>query len=503
MGVIIDITHLKEVEEALRESELRLRFALEAAQMGTFVADMTAGEVSIDALEARLLGLPDETRCVSTELLGKRIAVMDLTESDAKRARLFQDDEPYRHELRLQMQDGSERWLSTHADVRSNRVFGINFDITRRKQAEARLRDSEERLRIATSGAALGVFEWDTETDHASFENERMYEIFGHRRGDGALCLRQFVDNSLHPQDADLFETALTTAHQSADGFHTTVRIRRADGEERWLQIDAALHESTPGRRSRLLGVMADVTERKALEERTKQLSDYLVTIQESERQRIAQELHDSTAQHLVAAGLNLMSLRPPDSSGETAKLWDETEACLQEAMKELRTFSHLMHPPALEYDGLCSTLRQYVDRFGNRSGLEIKIRVNSKLDQLPAHLQRTLLRIIQEALGNVHRHAAASQAIVDLRFIGESIHLLVTDNGSGGDGLETWGPSKSGGGITGMRTRVDQYDGKFQIRMGPSGTTIRVVIPARSGREKGRLERPPSRRASLQRHEA
>jgi PAS domain S-box-containing protein len=485
MGVIIDITHLKETEDALRENELRLRFALEAAQMGTFARDISGEEISIDALEARLLGLPDGTRFVSVDQLRKRISLTDLLASDAKKERLLQHNEPYHHELRLRMQDGSERWLSTHAEVRSNRIFGINFDITQRKQAESQLRDSEERLRIATSGAALGVFEWDTETDYASWENERMYEIFGRARADGPLCKRDFVQTCLHPDDADLFATALTAARQSGNKFHITIRIRRADTEERWLQMDGALHESASGRRSRLIGVMADVTERKALEQRAKQLSEYLVTIQENERQRIAQELHDSTAQHLVAAGLNLMSLRPQNGlTHEATRLWDETESCLQEAMKELRTFSYLMHPPALEYDGLSSTLREYVDRFSNRSGIDVKIRLNPKLDELPSQLQRTLFRIIQEALGNVHRHAAASQAIVDMRFISDRIHLVVTDNGCRGEHADDWSSSKIGRGIAGMTTRVDQYEGKFRIRTGPRGTTVSIVVPTRSIRD-------------------
>src|SRR5262245_29411357 len=271
MGVVIDITHLKEIEDALRESELRLRFALEAAQMGTFVADMTAGEVSIDALEAHLLGLPDETRFVSTELLRKRIPLTDLTESDAKKERLLQQNEPYHHELRLRMQDGSERWLSTHADVRSNRVFGINFDITQRKQAEAQLRASEERLRIATSGAALGVFEWDTDLDNGGCVNERMYEIFGRRRADGPLCKRQFVHTCLHPDDVDLFETALTTARQTSSSFRTTVRTRRAAAVERWPQIDGAMHESTSDRCCRLIGNMAELSQHKSWQQHSKQ----------------------------------------------------------------------------------------------------------------------------------------------------------------------------------------------------------------------------------------
>jgi len=486
MGVIIDITHLKETEDALRESELRLRFALEAAQMGTFVADMTASEASIDALGARLFGLPEETRFISADLLRKRIPLEDLNTSDAKKKRLVEQNEAYHHEFRLQMTDGSERWLSTHADVRSNRIFGLSFDITPRKQADAQLRESEERLRIATSGAALGIFEWDVDSDQARWENERMYEIFGRLHADGALSKKQFVDSYLHPDDAYDFNSALTAACQSRSGFHTTVRIRRGDNTERWLQIDGAIHMSTAGNFSRLVGVMADITERKKLEQRTKELSECLVTIQEDERQRIAQELHDSTAQLLVAAGLNLMGLRPQQGlSSDTVKLWDDTETCLQEAMRELRVFSYLMHPPALESDGLCLTLQQYVDGFSKRSGLAVKARLNTRLDQLPSHLQRTLLRIIQEALSNVHRHAAASQVVVDTRFVADRLHLIVSDNGCKGEGLDQRSAFKPGRGITGMTARVNQYDGQLRIDSGSYGTTIHIVVPVRANRDR------------------
>jgi PAS domain S-box-containing protein len=174
MGVVIDITKLKETEDALRESELRLRFALDAAQMGTFVADTTARTASIDAQQARLFGLPVDTRSVCADELRKRVPLQDLRASDFKKERLTAHGEAYQHEFRFRMMDGSERWLSSRADVRSDRVFGVTFDITQQKQTEAQLRDKEERLRVATRGAALGVFEWNAETNTTVWENGRM-----------------------------------------------------------------------------------------------------------------------------------------------------------------------------------------------------------------------------------------------------------------------------------------------------------------------------------------
>ena len=115
IGTVVDITPLKETEEALRQSELRLRLALEAAQMGTFEADIGATEAIIDGQEALLLGLPEETRTVGADELRVRVALEDLRESDAKKARLQHHNESYLHEFRLRMPDGSERYLVDEA----------------------------------------------------------------------------------------------------------------------------------------------------------------------------------------------------------------------------------------------------------------------------------------------------------------------------------------------------------------------------------------------------
>ena len=216
IGTVIDITHLMESEDALRQSELRLRFALEAAQMGTFEVEIGGTEAIIDAQEAKLLGLPEDTRVVPIDELRTRIPMEDLQASDAKKERLEQHDEGYHHELRLRMPDGSERWLSAYAAVKSGRIFGVNFDITQRKRTEIALQDSEAHLRVAVNGAALGVFERDVIADRTVWMNDRMFEIFGRTRADGSLSKQQFVEDYLHPDDAPAFEAACEPSN--ADG---------------------------------------------------------------------------------------------------------------------------------------------------------------------------------------------------------------------------------------------------------------------------------------------
>jgi PAS domain S-box-containing protein len=482
IGTVVDITHLKETEAALRESELRLRLALDAAQMGTFEADMAASHAVIDAQEAHLLGLPADTRVVSSDELRKRVPLEDLQTSDAKQERLTRHHEAYHHEFRMLMADGTERWLSAYADVRSGRIFGVNFDVTARKRSEAALRESEARLRIAASGAALGVFEWDAAADHAVWENDRMYEIFGRSRAQGPLSKQQFVDEYLHADDVHDFEAAMREAMLTRGTFQAVCRIRRTDRSRRWLQIDGKFAAAAAGEPLRLVGVVADITKRKALERRARSLSERLVTMQEEERRAIAQELHDTTAQHLVAASLTMMRLKPENpSSPEEAGLWSDVEASIAETMKELRTFGYLMHPPALRTRRLCSSLQQYVDGFARRCGLDIKLRANRNIDKLPLGRQRSLFRFMQEALANVYRRASASHVSVDLRCIANRVHLVITDNGLGTTDAaehERRAPLRPGVGERGIKARLAGLDGKPRVTpIKPRGTRLHAVL--------------------------
>jgi signal transduction histidine kinase len=133
------------------------------------------------------------------------------------------------------------------------------------------------------------------------------------------------------------------------------------------------------------------------------------------------------------------------------------------------------MHPLGLDADGLRATVRRYIDGYAERSGLIIKFRSNEHVDGLPLHMQRSLFRIVQEALANVHRHACASHVAVDLRWIAGRLHVLITDNGRGA-GEQGGPPFRSGVGIHGIRARARQFRGDLRIRTGPHGTRIHVV---------------------------
>src|SRR3954447_25757516 len=226
-------------------------------------------------------------------------------------------------------------------------------------------------------------------------------------------------------------------------------------------------------------------------------LSEQLLVLKEDERRRIALELHDSTAQHLVAGKLGLMQIAAlANGNPAIRKVSAEVEASLDKGLRELRIFTYLLHPPNLEREG--ATLREFVDGFCRRTGLAAAVRVSGAVDYLPFDLQRTLLRVVQEALANVQRHAMASRVSLVLRQRAGRVLLRVSDNGKGiADATAGGEPQRFGVGIRGMRARLKQFGGELRIKTKSSGTTLIAVVPLTAqGREvKDLVELAGSRR--------
>ena len=223
-----------------------------------------------------------------------------------------------------------------------------------------------------------------------------------------------------------------------------------------------------------------DVTELVKSKQSVADLHSRLNCLQEDERQRIAIELHDSTAQYLVAAGLNLSGLKHCLVDAKGRAICDEVDGLLDEALKELRTFTYLLHPIGLSNEGLVVTLQRFASGLEKRSSLQIELSLDEDIDQFPFEFQRTVLRIAQEALANAHRHAAATR--VDLKIDmdgGEDLHLSVSDNGRGMP-EHAWDAngSSAGVGIAGMKARVAQFGGAIDFASGPNGTTVIATIP-------------------------
>jgi signal transduction histidine kinase len=218
------------------------------------------------------------------------------------------------------------------------------------------------------------------------------------------------------------------------------------------------------------------------VEQRTaalRQLSSRLLSLQDSERRRIARELHDSLGQYLVALKLNVDMLRQSPDRGE---LWSQSEELMERCIAEVRTLSYLLHPPTMDAVGIASAARWYVEGFGLRSGLKLTLNAPDDPVRLPDAIELALFRVLQEALTNVHRHSGASAADVTIRRVTGQVTLEVRDNGRGleQDILDRFRETGAGTGVglMSMNERARELGGKIVLESTSSGTSVKITIP-------------------------
>jgi len=212
-----------------------------------------------------------------------------------------------------------------------------------------------------------------------------------------------------------------------------------------------------------------------------RQLSSKLIAAQDEERRRIARELHDGLGQELSAAKMLVDGILRPDQTAESKEAAAaESSAVIERSIQQLRSMSHLLHPPLLDEIGLQSALSVYLEGFATRSGIEAAIDVEpANFPRLRLELETAIFRIVQEALTNVFRHAEARKAQLKLCIEGNKILLTVKDDGKGlRDDIVDLRVGSIGIGIAGMRQRVKEYGGDVRLQNTSPGTLVHVIIP-------------------------
>ena len=213
-----------------------------------------------------------------------------------------------------------------------------------------------------------------------------------------------------------------------------------------------------------------------------RKLSARLLQSQDDERRRIARELHDSIGQTLAALSMNLSGVRADiDRLTKTKDTLTDSEGLVLEMSKEVRTISHLLHPPLLDEAGLSSALRWYVDGFAQRSKLTVDLDCPDDFGRLPREVETAAFRVVQECLTNIHRHSGSPEAKIRLRHFDNEVVVEVEDKGKGipADKLDQMASvGIPGVGITGMRERVRQLGGNLGISSSSTGTTIVARLP-------------------------
>ena len=222
-----------------------------------------------------------------------------------------------------------------------------------------------------------------------------------------------------------------------------------------------------------------EVEEKTRAESLLRQLNQRVVRSQDQERRRIARELHDSIGQHLAAITMSVTMLGDrvtPEFRPDVEDILSQINTCI----KDVRTISHLLHPPLLDEGGLSSALSWYVGEFSRRGGIHVDLEMPPELERMKSEIETAIFRIVQESLTNIHRHSGARKARISIGCGYGTVRMSISDDGRGisKEKLKRITAGQSGVGVAGMRERVKQLGGTFQIRSNGPGTTLEVELP-------------------------
>ncbi len=270
------------------------------------------------------------------------------------------------------------------------------------------------------------------------------------------------------PQWRRAVAAGIAEAGVNSDGRPWRMELRRKDGSLLPVLVSmsylAAEGEET-------VGFVVDLTAIQDTGGARRRVWRELLQAEETERRRVARDLHDSTAQHLAAASTVAARLRQK-AGGADAELWRDLEEQLRETATEIRTASYLLHPPLLDELGFVEAARVYVEGFARRSNVSVQVDIAADLPEPSAETGLAAFRVIQEALRNVERHAGSPTAQVRIRQEGAELVLKIEDRGRG------IGNAAEGLGLSGMRERVRLLGGSFQVESEDEGTRVTARLP-------------------------
>jgi PAS domain S-box-containing protein len=331
-------------------------------------------------------------------------------------------------------------------------------------------------------------------------ENSFINAPFARFLGTGETSLADAWTKLVHPEDAERARAMFLECLRTHSEYLNEFRMRRHDGEYRWIVSKGVPRFSPAGTFLGFAGSALDITGRRLAEQKLREanetlaselaestrkeeeiqdLSARLIDAQEEERKRLARELHDDLSQQIAALSMATGNLKRqiPEDRTEARAQSDRIHQKLVQLAEAVRRMSHELHPAMLQYAGLPAALRSYCEEFGALSGIGVALEIEGSFEHVAAPSALCLFRVAQEALRNIAKHAGVSQATVTLRHADGSLDLTVADEGAG---METGrGIKKAGLGLLNIQERARLVRGKVEILSQPGkGTTIRVQVP-------------------------
>ena len=477
-----EIAERNQIEEALRESESRLRLALDAARMGCFDWDMVSGKIIWSSVHANLFGLDPNSFRGTYQEFDERVHPEDREALNAMVARARDERTFYSHEYRIIWPDGTVHWVAGQGQFfydptgKPVRMSGLVLDITERKWAEENLRKSEAQLAEAQQLAQLGSWSRELATNVVTWSDE-IFRIFGMEPQKVGTTYQAFLEQ-VHPDDRTTVRAVIEDAFKYYRPFSCEYRITRLDGAVRIIHERGSVVADDAGKPIRVFGTAQDITERKHAEEelrtsreRLRALAAYLQSVREEERSRIARELHDEIGQALTGIKLVLERSIREQSASVQANL---TQALVvaNELIGRVRDLSLELRPAMLDDLGLLAALRWHFERY--TSQVNIKVDFNQaglERRRFQPEIETAAYRIVQEALTNVARHAKVERAEVNIRADDSMLRIEVRDAGIGFPSGSVI--TSNTGGLSGMRERATMLGGQVIVDSAPGGGTL------------------------------
>jgi PAS domain S-box-containing protein len=362
-----------------------------------------------------------------------------------------------------------------HIESEGRSLFTVTIrDITERRLAEEAIRESEQRFRLVANTAPVMI--WMSGPDKlCNYFNKPWLEFSGRpleaELGDGWA-------EGVHPEDLRACLDTYVQAFDRRESFSMQYRLRRYDGEYRWL-LDIGVPRSNPdGSFEGYIGSCIDITDRKRAEEALVGMGRRLIEAQEQERAWIARELHDDVNQRilLLVFDLELWVQQLPDSAADIRERMRHGHQRLSDIVSDIEALSHRLHSSKLEYLGLVAAARSFCRELAEQQKVEIDFTHKNIPDGVPGEISLCLFRVLQEALQNAVKYSGVRQFAAKLRGTEGEIRLTVTDLGVGFDPHEA--VNGHGLGLISMRERLHLAGGQFSVESQPGmGTTVRARV--------------------------
>ncbi len=467
----------KSIKQHLRDSESQLRETQSTAQCGSWVWDLANKKAYWSDEMYSILGLIPGSVTPSGSLIG----LGDDLHYAARMKKVAETNQNYSEEHRI-VRPGGENRIVVEAgqikfDARQKPLFivGTLLDVTELRRKEQVLGESEHRFHALIDAAP--VMMWMSDVDKLCTTFNRGWLAFTGRK------IEEEIGNGwthgVHPDDLQRCLKIYVEAFDARLSFSMEYRLRRHDGQYRWIRDDGSPRYLPDGTFAGYIGCCLDIHDRKALSLERIELARRLMSAQEAERSRIARELHDGIGQEIALLGIQMQrasgtsSLEPGVHNPEIQQFSSKLAAI----GIHVGRLSHQLHSSELEYLGLTVAVTKLCREFSEESPIKVTCNCSNIPAKLDDEIALTFLRLVQESLHNVAKHTRATSVQVDLIGTSEELSLVVHDDGAGFDVRQL--KSAPGLGLISMRERVNLIGGEFVINSTPgSGTSVRARVP-------------------------